>query len=43
MAEHVYDVLVVEDDAALRQQTVQLLELWGYHARAAEPADKMTG
>jgi DNA-binding response OmpR family regulator len=29
------DVLVVEDDVALRQQTAQLIELWGYRARVA--------
>jgi DNA-binding response OmpR family regulator len=29
-------VLVVEDDAALRQQTAQLIELWGYQVRVAE-------
>lgn len=36
MAETALDVLVVEDDAALRQQTAQLIELWGYRARVAE-------
>jgi len=36
VAEPALDVLVVEDDATLRQQTAQLIELWGYRARVAE-------
>ncbi|HEU5103308.1 MAG TPA: response regulator [Roseiflexaceae bacterium] len=36
MAEPALDVLVVEDDVALRQQTSQLIELWGYRARVAQ-------
>jgi DNA-binding response OmpR family regulator len=36
VAETALDVLVVEDDVVLRQQTAQLIELWGYRARVAE-------
>jgi DNA-binding response OmpR family regulator len=36
VAETALDVLVVEDDVVLRQQTAQLIELWGYRARTAE-------
>jgi len=35
VAESAYDVLVVEDDTTLRQQTAQLLEMWGYKVRTA--------
>jgi DNA-binding response OmpR family regulator len=33
--ESAFDVLVVEDDATLRQQTAQLIALWGYQVRTA--------
>jgi DNA-binding response OmpR family regulator len=33
--ESAFDVLVVEDDTTLRQQTAQLIALWGYHVRTA--------
>jgi len=36
VAEPVYNILVVEDDTALRQQTAQLIEIWGYTVRTAE-------
>ena len=36
MAEPAYDILVVEDDTTLRQQTAQLIEMWGYNVRTAE-------
>ena len=36
MAEPAYTILVVEDDATLRQQTAQLIEMWGYSVRTAE-------
>ena len=34
--EAVFDVLVVEDDPTLRQQTAQLIALWGYRVRVAD-------
>jgi len=36
VAEPVYNILVVEDDSTLRQQTSQLIEMWGYNVRTAE-------
>ena len=38
MAEPAYDILVVEDDVTLRQQTAQLIEMWGYTVRTAGDA-----
>jgi DNA-binding response OmpR family regulator len=35
VAEAAFDVLVVEDDALLREQTARLLGVWGYHVRTA--------
>ena len=35
MAEPIYTILVVEDDTTLRQQTAQLIEMWGYTVRTA--------
>lgn len=35
MAEPAYTILVVEDDTTLRQQTAQLIEMWGYTVRTA--------
>jgi DNA-binding response OmpR family regulator len=36
VAELTYNNLVVEDDTTLRQQTAQLIEMWGYPVRTAE-------
>jgi DNA-binding response OmpR family regulator len=36
VAEPAYTILVVEDDTTLRQQTAQLIEMWGYNVRTAE-------
>jgi len=35
VAEPIYTILVVEDDTTLRQQTAQLIEMWGYTVRTA--------
>jgi CheY-like chemotaxis protein len=35
VAERAYDVLVVEDDTALREQIARLIEMWGYAVRTA--------
>ncbi|MEO7912104.1 MAG: response regulator [Roseiflexaceae bacterium] len=35
MVKSTYDILVVEDDTTLRQQTAQLIEMWGYTVRMA--------
>jgi DNA-binding response OmpR family regulator len=35
VAEPAYTILVVEDDTTLRQQTAQLIEMWGYNVRTA--------
>jgi len=35
VAEPVYNILVVEDDTAVRQQTARLIEMWGYSVRTA--------
>jgi DNA-binding response OmpR family regulator len=35
VVESAFEVLVVEDDVSLRQQTAQLIGLWGYQVRVA--------